>query len=67
MEYSGTSEEGHRIASKVAIGWLGNDRIHDVLVEETLLVLQTYLFLILLLQVNLQHYQDTESQTAKKL
>lgn len=31
MEYSGTSEEGHRIASKVAIGWLGNDRIHDVL------------------------------------
>lgn len=31
MEYSGTSEEGHRIADRVAIGWLGNPRIVDPL------------------------------------
>lgn len=36
MEYSGTSEEGHRIANKVAIGWLGNERIHDPLWKITL-------------------------------
>lgn len=34
MEYSGTSEEGHKIADRVAIGWLGNDRIHDPLLKE---------------------------------
>lgn len=31
MEYSGTAEEGHRIAHQVALGWLGNERIVDPL------------------------------------
>lgn len=31
MLYSGTSEEGHRISDRVAIGWLGNPRIADPL------------------------------------
>ena len=31
MEYSGTAEEGHRISTQVAVGWLGNERIADPL------------------------------------
>ncbi len=31
MEYSGTAEEGHRISTQVAVGWLGNERITDPL------------------------------------
>lgn len=36
MKYSGVSEEGHRIADEVALGWLGNTRIVDPLWEQIL-------------------------------
>lgn len=36
MKYSGVSEEGHKIANDVAIGWLGNTRIQDPFWEQLL-------------------------------